>query len=109
MNLAWIERLQAVSRQLIELEAALAISRSDPHSPVARRAVRRVPALGPKPAHPDLFVAVAGYGDCAPGYICTDGAYTDRGGYEQTWSFVDPSEQFLKLAMAGLISGAPTG
>ena len=88
--------------------AELPGDRSDSHSPVARRAVRRVPALGSS-AHPDLFVAVAGYGDCAPWYLCTDGAYTDRGGYEQTWSFVDPCEQGLKRAMAGLISGAPTG
>lgn len=30
---------------------------------------------------PDSFVAVAGYGDCAPAYLCTDQAFTE-GGYE---------------------------
>jgi hypothetical protein len=30
---------------------------------------------------PDEFVAFAGYGDIAPGYICTDRAFRE-GGYE---------------------------
>jgi hypothetical protein len=37
--------------------------------------------LGAKAMRPDKFVAVAGYGDYAPGYICTAKAY-DEGGYE---------------------------
>jgi hypothetical protein len=37
--------------------------------------------LAAKAARPDLFVAVAGYGDYAPGYICTAVAYKE-GGYE---------------------------
>lgn len=37
--------------------------------------------LAAKKMRPDLFVAVAGYGDYAPGYICTAKAYTE-GGYE---------------------------
>ncbi len=37
--------------------------------------------LGAKAMRKDLFVAVAGYGDYAPGYICTDKAYQE-GGYE---------------------------
>lgn len=48
---------------------------------------------------PEKFVAVAGYGDGGPSYICTDRAYKDRGGYEQTWSLVGPSEQLLKQAI----------
>lgn len=37
--------------------------------------------LAAKKMRPDLFVAVAGYGDYAPGYICTTEAYK-QGGYE---------------------------
>ena len=37
--------------------------------------------LAAKKMRPDLFVTVAGYGDYAPGYICTAKAY-DEGGYE---------------------------
>ena len=37
--------------------------------------------LEAKAMRKDLFVAVAGYGDYAPGYICTDKAYQE-GGYE---------------------------
>jgi hypothetical protein len=53
----------------------------------------------------DDFVAVAGYGDCAMWYLCTDRAYEDRGGYEQTWSFVEPCEGLLKEAMAKVLDG----
>ena len=52
---------------------------------------------------PELFVAVAGYADCAMWYICTDKAYSEIGGYEQTWSFIDPSENLLKSGMAQLL------
>ncbi|MBZ4190833.1 hypothetical protein [Niabella beijingensis] len=37
--------------------------------------------LAAKKMRTDLFVTVAGYGDYAPGYICTAAAYTE-GGYE---------------------------
>ncbi len=37
--------------------------------------------LAAKKMRPDLFVTVAGYGDYAPGYICTAEAYKE-GGYE---------------------------
>ena len=37
--------------------------------------------LAAKKMRPDLFVVVAGYGDYAPGYICTAEAY-QQGGYE---------------------------
>lgn len=37
--------------------------------------------LAAKKMRPDMFVAVAGYGDYAPGYICTAEAYKE-GGYE---------------------------
>ena len=38
------------------------------------------------------FVAVSGYGDCAPGYICTASAY-DEGGYEPTASLLRPDSE----------------
>jgi len=53
---------------------------------------------------PDAFVAVAGYGDCAPGYLCTEGAFRE-GGYEPTASAVVPeSETALKKAIAALLA-----
>lgn len=50
------------------------------------------------------FIAVAAYGDCAVWYVCTDEAYTDDGGYEQIWSFIDPSERIVKDAIALALS-----
>jgi hypothetical protein len=51
------------------------------------------------------FVAVAGYGDCAPGYLCTERAFTE-GGYEPTGSNVKPeSEVILKQALTILLNG----
>jgi hypothetical protein len=55
--------------------------------------------------NPELFVAIAGYGDCGTGYICTDRAYSDRGGYEQTESFIVPSEKLLKDTIRTLLTG----
>ncbi len=49
------------------------------------------------------FTVVAGYGDCAMWYVCTDQAYRDRGGYEQTWAFSAPCEGRLKDAIAALV------
>ncbi len=40
----------------------------------------------------DDFVAVAGYGDCATGYICTAAAYGE-GGYEPTASALRPESE----------------
>lgn len=54
---------------------------------------------------PDNFVAMAAYGDYAPGYICTDIAYT-QGGYESSdrASRVAPGvEKVLMDAMRGLL------
>ncbi|HLY12377.1 MAG TPA: hypothetical protein VKW04_23950, partial [Planctomycetota bacterium] len=52
---------------------------------------------------PDRFVAVAGYGEGGPGYICTDAAHAE-GGYEPTWSLVGPpTEVLLKGAIADLL------
>lgn len=52
---------------------------------------------------PDRFVAVAGYGEGGPGYICTDAAF-DEGGYEPTAAMVGPpTESLLKAAIAELL------
>lgn len=52
---------------------------------------------------PDAFVAVAAYGDCCCGYVCTEEAFRE-GGYEPTDSFVVPeSEKPLKAAIRALL------
>jgi hypothetical protein len=98
MNLACIERIKA--RRPFEL-SALAIGSSRilhlPGEPFVE--YQFWAQLG----RPEVFAAVAGYGDCAMWYVGTDKAYSDRGGYEQTWSFIDPSEQLLKEAMEKLL------
>jgi hypothetical protein len=49
------------------------------------------------------FVAVAGYGDCGPAYICTDQAIAE-GGYEPSASNVGPgSEPALRAAIEKLM------
>jgi hypothetical protein len=52
-------------------------------------------------------VAVAGFGDFGMGYVCTDQAYVDRGGYEQTFTFVDPCERPVKQAIAEVLGATP--
>jgi len=52
---------------------------------------------------PGAFVAVAGYGDGGPGYLCPAKAYGE-GGYEPTASRVKPeSEPLVKKAIAALL------
>jgi hypothetical protein len=52
---------------------------------------------------PEGFVAVAAYGDCGCGYICTERAF-EEGGYEPTDSFVVPqSEAVLKAGIRQLL------
>ena len=52
---------------------------------------------------PKAFVAVAGYGDGGPGYLCPATAYRE-GGYEPTASRVKPeSEPLLRKAIAALL------
>ena len=60
--------------------------------------------LAAKAECPDLFVAVAGYGDFAPGYIGTAEAYK-QGGYEAgTASGVTPeAENILMKAIRKLL------
>jgi hypothetical protein len=52
---------------------------------------------------PETFVAIAGYGDCGPGYLCPEKAFAE-GGYEPTAELVKPeSEAVLKKAIAALL------
>jgi hypothetical protein len=52
---------------------------------------------------PEAFVAVAGYGDGGPGYLCSEKAFAE-GGYEPTASRVKPeSETALKDAITALL------
>jgi hypothetical protein len=60
--------------------------------------------LAAKAARPDLFVALAAYGDYGPEYICTDAAY-EEGGYEAgNASGVAPgSEKVVMTAIKNLL------
>jgi hypothetical protein len=60
--------------------------------------------LAAKAKRPDLFVAMAAYGDYGPGYICTAKAY-EQGGYEAgTASCVSPdAEKVLMSAIDKLL------
>jgi len=60
--------------------------------------------LAAQQLRPDLVVAVAGYGDCGMWYFGPDSIYSDRGGYEQTWSFTGPCEQRIRTALAELLT-----
>jgi hypothetical protein len=54
-------------------------------------------------AQPRDFVAVAGYGDCGPAYLCTDAAIAE-GGYEPSAANVGPgTEAVLKSAIEALL------
>ncbi len=57
---------------------------------------------------PDDFVAVAAYGDLAPGYICTERSFAE-GGYEPTASRAGTtSEAVLKAAIGQLLENQQT-
>ncbi len=54
--------------------------------------------LAAQKMRPDLFVAMAAYGDYAPGYICTDIAY-EQGGYE-----AGPDASLVAAGVEGVIT-----
>lgn len=59
--------------------------------------------LAAKSMRPDLFVAMAAYGDCGPGYIPTAAAFK-RGGYEvETTKLTSEAEIILMTAMRKLL------
>ena len=52
---------------------------------------------------PDQFVAVAGYGEISPGYVCTDEAHS-QGGYEPSASYTSSgTEPALKEAIRAIM------
>lgn len=58
--------------------------------------------LGAQDLRQDLFVCVAGYGDCGVGYIPTDKAFFE-GGYEPTVSLAPPSEAKIRESISRLL------
>ena len=100
INLAWIER--AKKNETIEF-SCLSFGKVKilhlPGEPFVEF------QLAAQKLHPEVSLFVAGYGDCGMSYIGTDVAYADRGGYEQTWSFIDPSEQLFLDSMSQLLTG----
>ena len=52
-------------------------------------------------------MAVAGFSDFGPCYLCTDQAYVDRGGYEQTFTYVAPCEKLVKQGIAKVLGVEP--
>ena len=50
------------------------------------------------------FICVAGYGECGVWYYGPDRIFTDRGGYEQTWSLTGPCEAEVKFAITALLA-----
>ena len=98
LKLAWLERVR--SRPAVDV-SRLRIGPADllhlPGEPFVEY------QLHAQAARPDRFVAVAGYGEGGPGYICTDAALKE-GGYEPTMSQVGPpSEALLKAAVEALL------
>jgi hypothetical protein len=96
--LAWMDRLR--TRPAVDL-SRLRIGPADilhlPGEPFVEY------QLHAQAARPDRFVAVAGYGEGGPGYICNDAAIAE-GGYEPTMARVGPpTESTLKSAIEDLL------
>ncbi len=53
------------------------------------------------------FTCVAGYGECGVWYYGPDYIFTDRGGYEQTWSLTGPCQRTVEEALATLLVREP--
>ena len=51
----------------------------------------------------DSFVCVAGYGECGVWYYGPDRIFTDRGGYEQTWSLTGSCQEMVECALQRLL------
>ena len=99
--LAWIDRVK--SGRPVEL-SCLSIGRVQilhlPGEPFVQY------QLAAQKMRPDRFICVAGYGDCGMGYIGGDRIFTDRGGYEQTYSFSGPCEKVFLATIERLLTAA---
>ena len=92
---AFAERTEPLEAVLLEVGAARVL-----HLPGEPMLEFQSYASGLRPKE---FVALAGYGDISPGYLCTDKAYTD-GGYEPSASNAAPgTEASVKLAIRKLL------
>lgn len=99
-NLTWLRRCK--KKEPIELSCLVLKDARVLHLPGELFVEYQLDA---QKARPDLFVALASYGDYAPGYICTEAAYGE-GGYESSnfASLVDPSvEKILTAAIRRLL------
>ena len=99
-NLAWAQRCDAgdtIDLQCLHLKQIRVL-----HMPGELLVEYQLAA---QKMRPDLFVAMAAYGDYAPGYICLDVHY-GQGGYEgspRASRVAPPVEQVLMQAMAQLL------
>ena len=60
--------------------------------------------LAQQHAEKNPFVCVAGYGECGVWYYGPDHIFTDRGGYEQTWSLTGPCQNAVESALRQLLA-----
>jgi hypothetical protein len=58
-------------------------------------------------ARPESFTCVAGYGECGVWYYGPDTIFSDRGGYEQTWSVTGPCQTTVESALKTLLAPTP--
>lgn len=54
------------------------------------------------------FTCVAGYGECGVWYYGPDSIFSDRGGYEQTWSLTGPCQRKVEAALTTLLVREPS-
>lgn len=99
LDLAWLRRLQTHPQvEISRLRLGPVVSLHLPGETFIEY------QLYAQSLRPDLFVAVAAYGESGPGYICCDAALSE-GGYEPTMSRVGPPSEFaLKAGIARLLA-----
>jgi hypothetical protein len=102
ISLAWIERVK--SGKPVELSCLSIGSVKMLHLPGEPFVQFQLAA---QKMRPDRFVCVAGYGDCGMGYIGGDRIFTDRGGYEQSYSFAGPCEELFMSKIRKLLAAQP--
>ena len=95
LGVAFANRKQPLEAQLLEIGPAAVL-----HLPGEPMLEFQKYALSRRPGR---FVAVAGYGDITPGYLCTDEAHA-QGGYEPSASYGAPgTEAALKQVIQKLL------
>ncbi|MCX8064557.1 MAG: hypothetical protein N3G21_05215 [Candidatus Hydrogenedentes bacterium] len=84
MKIAWINRANSIPIDITALNLGTATIVNLPGEPMIDFQIFA------QQCAPDKFVCVSGYGDCAPGYICTEESFK-QGGYEPSAANVPPS------------------